>query len=112
MIPSMNSVKPHQTVAVFRNSIIAFGLSFSETTLNIERLDIDQMKWRQVSVANLLSNPFNFAAGFSAIQINEDEILLFGGKNYEDSLKSNKRTTDKSLCQQMFQSIDKFLQST
>jgi hypothetical protein len=102
MIPSMNSVKPHQTVAVFRNSIIAFGLSFSETTLNIERLDIDQMKWRQVSVANLLSNPFNFAAGFSAIQINEDEILLFGGKNYEDSLKSNKRTTDQSLCQQMF----------
>lgn len=78
----MNTVKPHQSVVVYRDSIIAFGLSFGETTLNIERLDIEQMRWKQVSVANLLSNPFNFAAGFSAVQINEDEVLLFGGKNY------------------------------
>ena len=81
-IPSMNAVKPHQSVVVFRNSIIAFGLAFSETTLNIERLDIEQMRWKSMSVSNLLSNPFNFAAGFSSIQVNEDEVLLFGGKSY------------------------------
>lgn len=102
VIPSMNNAKPHQSVVAFRNSIIAFGLSFSETTLNIERLDVDKLQWKAVSVSNLLSNPFNFAAGFSSIQVNEDEILLFGGKSYEDSLKSNKRTTDKSICPQLF----------
>jgi hypothetical protein len=99
----MNAVKPHQSVVVFRNSIIAFGLAFSETTLNIERLDIEQMRWKS-DQRMPTSSPTRstFAAGFSAIQVNEDEVLLFGGKSYEDSLKSNKRTTDKSICPQMF----------
>lgn len=78
----MNSVKPHQTVVVYNNSIVVFGLSFNENSLNIERLDLETMKWRQLSVCNLLSNPFNFAAGFSSIQINPHEVLLFGGKTY------------------------------
>lgn len=98
----MNSIKPHQTVVTFSNSIIAFGLSFNENALNIERLDLEKMEWKPINVANLLSNPFNFAAGFNSIQVNDQEVLLFGGKNYEDSLKSNKRTTDKSLCPNMY----------
>ncbi len=34
-IPSMGTVKPHQTVCLFKNTIYAFGLSFSEAALNI-----------------------------------------------------------------------------
>lgn len=101
-IASMSAAKPHQTVCVYNNSILAFGLSFNENALNIERYDIDLGKWKSVVVSNLLSNPFNFAAGFSSIQINRDEILLFGGKTYEDSLKSNKRTTDKNMCPNIY----------
>ena len=48
-------------------------------------------------LTNFLCNPFNFASGFSAIQVNKSEILLFGGKKYLENVKNQKRSTDREV---------------
>ena len=77
----MISCKPHQSVAVFKNNIYCFGIPIPGK-VNIEKYDISANSWKEIAIENFLSNPFNFAYGFSTIQINESEILFFGGKKF------------------------------
>ena len=65
----MKYPKPHQSSALFDKKIYCFGIP-SENNLNIEEYSIDKNQWRDIKIANFLCNPFNFAAGFSAMQIN------------------------------------------
>lgn len=65
----MQSVKPHQSTAVFKDSIFCFGIPESKK-INIEKYDIVQNEWEEIVISNFLSNPFNFASGFVTVQIN------------------------------------------
>lgn len=79
----MNTIKPHQSCSIFNstNSIYCFGIPENKK-INIEKYHIDKNIWEDIMITNFLSNPFNFAAGFMACQINDKEILLFGGKKF------------------------------
>ena len=66
---SMHSVKPHQSTAVFNDSIYCFGIPESKK-INIEKYDIKTNQWEEIVIGNFLSNPFNFASGFITCQIN------------------------------------------
>ncbi len=73
--------KPHQSAVCFEKYIYCFGIP-DQRKVNIERYNIETDRWEDVIVSNFLSNPFNFASGFAALQINHSEILFFGGKKF------------------------------
>ena len=97
----MITSKPHQSVASFQNSLFCFGIPLPGK-INIEKYTIQDNIWREVSISNFLCNPFNFASGFSTIQINKSEILLFGGKKFLENVKNNKRSTDLEVTPYMY----------
>lgn len=97
----MKSSKAHQTICLFGNKIYCFGIP-STSKVNIEEYDTVADRWKDVHIPNFLGNPFNFAASFSAIQINENEILLFGGKKYLENIKNQKRSTDRMVSSHMY----------
>jgi len=66
----MNASKPHQSCSLFNSSIYCFGIPENKK-INIEKFSIEKNVWEEISINNFLSNPFNFAAGFSSCQINE-----------------------------------------
>lgn len=66
----MKYAKPHQSIGIFDNKIYCFGIPANNNT-NIEEYDIATNKWREVVLTNFLCNPFNFATGFSVLQIND-----------------------------------------
>lgn len=92
----MKNPKPHQSIALFDQQIFCFGIP-APNKINIEEYDIANDRWKEVILTNFLCNPFNFASGFSTVQINESEILLFGGKKYLENVKNQKRSTDREV---------------
>lgn len=68
-ISSMHSAKPHQSTSTFNDSIYCFGIPENKK-MNIEKYDIINNQWEDIVITNFLSNPFNFASGFAAAQIN------------------------------------------
>ena len=65
--------------------------------VNIERYSIAENQWEEVTLTNFLSNPFNFASGFTTLQINHSDILFLGGKKFLENMSNNKRSTDREL---------------
>lgn len=90
----MKTAKAHQTTCLFGEKIYCFGIP-STSKVNIEEYDVAVDRWRDIHIPNFLGNPFNFAASFSALQINEHDMLLFGGKKYLENIKNQKRSTDR-----------------
>lgn len=97
----MKCPKAHQSTCLFENRIYCFGIP-STSKVNIEEYDIETNRWRDIHVQNFLGNPFNFAASFSSIQINDSEILLFGGKKYLENVKNQKRSTDRIVSPHLY----------
>lgn len=104
VLASMKCSKPHQSVSLANGSIYAFGLPSNSdfNVSNIECLSLEHETWKTIQLTNLLCNPFLFSAGFSTLQINPSEIVFFGGKRYEDNLKGNKYSTDRSVCDRIY----------
>lgn len=55
-------------------------MSHKDDLSNIEKYDLIENIWIEIRISRKQLNPFSRAAGFSAVQINHDHILLFGGK--------------------------------
>ncbi|CAD8144992.1 unnamed protein product [Paramecium pentaurelia] len=80
-IESMNYPKPNQSIFRINNFIYAFGFQQHEF-INFEKYDIDEEKWSLITLSQISLNPFLFGGGYSSIQINEFQALLFGGKQW------------------------------
>ena len=95
-IAGLHTTKPHQSTCSFDDAIYCFGIP-EHKKINIERYDTGRNEWEDIQLTNFLSNPFNFASGFTTVQINRTDILFLGGKKFLENMSNNKRSTDREL---------------
>jgi hypothetical protein len=95
-LSSLNSEKPHQSTTTFNDNVYCFGIP-EDSKINMEKYSIGRNEWEEINASNHLSNPFNFASGFVATQINETDILMLGGKRFLENVSDKKRLTNYEL---------------
>ncbi|CAD8076402.1 unnamed protein product [Paramecium sonneborni] len=89
-IESMTYAKPNQSIFKINHHIYAIGFQQHEF-INFERYDIIEEKWSLITLSQTSLNPFLFGGGYSAIQINEYQALLFGGKQWRRKFIDDER---------------------
>ncbi|CAD8064246.1 unnamed protein product [Paramecium sonneborni] len=89
-IEPMNYPKPNQSIYRLNQYIYAIGFQQHEF-INFERYDINEEKWSLITLSKTSLNPFLFGGGFSSIQINQFQALLFGGKQWRRKFIDDER---------------------
>lgn len=91
ILPAMKYIRSFPSVNVFnKNLYVFFGIDENgKPTYKIESLNILTLEWVEIFLNNNNTSFFHNYHQVSCIQINEDEILLFGGYKNHEKLEGN-----------------------